>query len=141
VKFICNPRNRLSPYTYVIEGLFGQGSLSLFVNTCDSFTRQITAVGSQTINCSPVEFVAITPPFGQTCSEYMNPYISFAGGYLTNPNANSSCQFCSIRTTDGFIGTNFNMFYDHHWRNFGFIIAFTLFNVRLLKYLFLQQLT
>jgi ATP-binding cassette subfamily G (WHITE) protein 2 (SNQ2) len=72
----------------------------------------------------------------------MNPYISFAGGYLANPNATSSCQFCGVRTTDALIGANFNIFYDHHWRNFGLMMAFILFNVRMpFRVLFLQQLT
>ncbi len=59
----------------------------------------------------------------------MDRYISFAGGYLANPNAASNCQFCSTRTTDQFLATNFNIFYGHHWRNFGFMIAYVAFNV------------
>ncbi|KAF8329222.1 pleiotropic drug resistance ABC transporter [Amanita rubescens] len=102
---------RLSPYTYLIEGLLGQ------------------AIGHQEVNCSSVEFVTINPPSGLTCRQYMDRYISFAGGYLANPNAASSCQFCSIRTTDQFLATNFNIFYSHHWRNFGFMIAYVAFNI------------
>ena len=62
---------RLSPYTYLIEALLGQ------------------AIGKQPIQCSAVELVQITPPSGQTCAEYMGPYIATAGGYLTNPSASS----------------------------------------------------
>jgi len=102
---------RLSPYTYLIEGLLGQ------------------AIGQQLVNCSPVEFVPINPPSGMTCGQYMQPFISFAGGYLTNPEASTSCQFCSVRTTDQFLAAGFNIFYRHHWRNFGFMMAFTVFNI------------
>lgn len=102
---------RLSPFTYLIEGLLGQ------------------SVGLQQINCSPVEFVNIIPPSGQTCAQYMSTFISSSGGYLANPNATSSCQFCGVRTTDELLGANFNIFYDHHWRDFGLMIAFILFNI------------
>ncbi|KAF8196094.1 pleiotropic drug resistance ABC transporter [Pholiota molesta] len=101
----------LSPYTYLVEGLLGQ------------------AIGNQQINCSPVEFVSINPPSGMTCEQYMTPYMSFAGGYLENPSASTACQFCSVRTTDQFLEGAFSIYYSHHWRNFGFLMAFVVFNV------------
>ncbi|KAF8638207.1 hypothetical protein AX16_010553 [Volvariella volvacea WC 439] len=102
---------RLSPYTYLIEGLLGQ------------------AIGRSEIFCSPVEFVTLNPPSGQTCGQYMGPWISHAGGYLTNPDALSECQFCGTHSTDTFLAQNFNIFYDHHWRNFGLMVAFSIFNI------------
>jgi ATP-binding cassette subfamily G (WHITE) protein 2 (SNQ2) len=102
---------RLSPHTYLIEGLLGQ------------------ALGEQDINCSAVELVSINPPSGMSCAEYMNPFISRAGGYLTNPEATSACQFCSTRTTDQFLEASFNIFYSHRWRNVGIMLAFIGFNV------------
>ncbi|KAF9479336.1 pleiotropic drug resistance ABC transporter [Pholiota conissans] len=102
---------RLSPYTYLIEGLLGQ------------------AIGRQEINCSSIEFVSINPPSGLTCEAYMGPYMSVAGGYLANPTASTACQFCSTRTTDQFLEGNFGIFYGHHWRNFGLMMAFVVFNV------------
>ncbi|PPR00573.1 hypothetical protein CVT24_005458 [Panaeolus cyanescens] len=104
---------RLSPYTYLIEGLLGQ------------------ALGRKEINCAPVEFATLEPPAGLTCNEYMSNYMSFAGGYLTNPDATSACQFCSVRTSDEFLGLAFNIYYDNHWRNFGIMIAFIVFNIAL----------
>jgi len=103
--------NRLSPYTYLVEGLLGQ------------------AVGRQPINCSPVEFVNLNPPSGQTCGQYMNAFISFAGGYLTNPEASSACQFCGVRSTDQFLAAGFNIYYHHQWRNFGLMLGYVVFNV------------
>lgn len=52
-----------------------------------------------------------------------------AGGYLSNPDASSDCGFCSTRTTDEWLGNLFNIYYSHHWRNIGLIIAFIGFNV------------
>ncbi|KAG9313752.1 P-loop containing nucleoside triphosphate hydrolase protein [Chiua virens] len=71
----------ISPLTYTIDGLLGQ------------------SIGHQLITCAPNELVSINPPSGMMCSAYMNPYISFAGGYLTNPNATIDCHFCPFRTT------------------------------------------
>lgn len=102
---------RLSPYTYLIEGLLGQ------------------AVGRQEINCAQTELVMVQPPSGQTCSQYLQAYIDQAGGYLTNPDASSGCEFCSSRTTDEFLQSSFNIFYEHHWRNLGIVAAFCVFNV------------
>jgi len=87
------------------------------------------AIGRQEVNCSPIEFVNIKPPFGQTCGQYMNSYISRAGGYLTNPNSISSCEFCSVRMTDELIGANFDIFYTHHWRDFGLMMVYIIFNI------------
>ncbi|KAF5329467.1 hypothetical protein D9619_009293 [Psilocybe cf. subviscida] len=102
---------RLSPYTYLIEGILGQ------------------AIGRQEVNCSSVEFVTINPPSGQTCAQYMGPYIARTGGYLANPESLAECAFCSIRSTDQFLGNNFNILYEHHWRNLGIFFAFIVFNI------------
>lgn len=107
---------RLSPYTYLVEGLLGQ------------------ALGQQQVNCSAVEFVTIQPPSGLSCAEYMGPYINQAGGYLSNPDATSACQFCSVRTTDEFLGYAFNIFYDHRWRDAGIVAGAIAFNVSLFCY-------
>ena len=102
----------LSPYTYLIEGLLGQ------------------AIGNQEINCSAVEFVTLEPPPGLTCQGYMEAFTSVAGGYITNPEATSSCNFCAFRTTDQFLGLTFNIFFHHRWRDVGIVVAFVVFNVR-----------
>ncbi|KAF8069197.1 pleiotropic drug resistance ABC transporter [Lyophyllum atratum] len=102
---------RLSPYTYLIEGLLGQ------------------ALGRKPITCSSVELVNLTPPSGQTCRSYLQTYIQNFGGYVTNPDATSSCSFCAYATTDQFLGSNFNIFYSHHWRNFGILIGYIIFNI------------
>jgi len=100
---------------------------------CDSRFQHhntfVLALGGQRVNCSDIEFSHIDPPSGQTCSEYLGRYISAHGGYLSNPAATSQCQFCSYRTTDEFLGNNFNIRYSQRWRNFGIFIVFIIFNV------------
>jgi len=91
--------------------------------------RSFPAIGRQNITCSPVELVTLNPPSGHTCGQYMQNFIAFAGGYLTNPAATKGCEFCSVRTTDQFLESNFNIFYHNRWRDLGIMLAFIVFNV------------
>jgi ATP-binding cassette, subfamily G (WHITE), member 2, SNQ2 len=70
----------------------------------------------------------------------MQAYISTAGGYVSNPDATSNCQFCSTRTTDQFLGGNFNIDYGSHWWHLGVFCAFILFNVTSLSVLLVALL-
>ncbi|KZS96568.1 pleiotropic drug resistance ABC transporter [Sistotremastrum niveocremeum HHB9708] len=101
---------RLSPFTYLIEALVTNG------------------IGRQAIQCSSTETQIIVPPSGQTCAQYMSTYISNAGGYLSNPNDSSNCEFCSASTTDQYL-VSLNMSYSHRWRNIGFLSAYIGFNI------------
>jgi ABC-type multidrug transport system permease subunit len=58
------------------------------------------ALGKHDVTCAAVELLKVDPPSGQTCGAYFAQYISFAGGYLTNSDATSGCEFCSTATTD-----------------------------------------
>ncbi|PPR00332.1 hypothetical protein CVT24_004615 [Panaeolus cyanescens] len=112
---------RLSPFTYLIEGILGY------------------SMGRKEINCSPIELVRFSPPSGLTCGQYMDAFISRMGGYVTDPNATASCEFCSVRTTDQFLNAAFNIYYENHWRNFGIMMGYIVFNVALvfiITYLF-----
>ena len=102
---------RLSPYTYLVEGLLGQ------------------AIGRETITCADVELVQVNPPAGQTCAGFLDPFIAAAGGYITNPDATSACNYCSFRSTDEFLSSSFNIEWGHRWRNVGFLFVFIAFNV------------
>uniref|UniRef100_A0A0W0F6H9 Putative hba2 n=1 Tax=Moniliophthora roreri TaxID=221103 RepID=A0A0W0F6H9_MONRR len=102
---------RLTPYTYLIEGLLGQ------------------AIGKENIYCSSIELATITPPSGQTCGQYMQTWLSTNSGYLVNPNDLSNCQFCSTTTTDEYMAQRFNIFYSHRWRDVGIFVGFIVFNV------------
>ncbi len=51
-----------------------------------------------------------------------------AGGSITNPDATSNCQFCSVTSTNAFL-TQINVSYDHRWRNFGIFWVYIVVNV------------
>jgi len=107
-----------------------------------------SAIGRQLIDCSETELATLQPPAGESCGTFMAQFISNRGGYLTNPDDVSNCRFCSSRTTDQWMEPSFNIFYSHHWRDFGLFCAYILFNVRLvccfasmgLLILFFQQI-
>jgi len=123
-------RYRVSPYTYLIEGVLGQGKKLLQrYQTAQSYSLLLPALGRQSIVCSDLEFVTLNPPSGQSCGTYLDNYISSSGGYLTNPNATSSCQFCPSSSTDQYLASSFNIFYSHRWRDFGIFVGFIIFNV------------
>ncbi|KAI0043049.1 hypothetical protein FA95DRAFT_1631947 [Auriscalpium vulgare] len=102
---------RLSPYTYLVEGLVGQ------------------AVGNSQVVCSAIELITIIPPSGQTCGQYLGTYMQNFGGYVVDASATASCQFCTISSTNTFLQQNFNIFYSHHWRNYGLIWVYVIFNI------------
>ena len=88
------------------------------------------ALGNQLLTCTSTELVTIDPPAGLSCGAYMDPYITFAGGYLADPNATAACAFCPFRTTDAYMQLIFNVSYGHYWRDMGIILGVTGINVR-----------
>ncbi|KAG2364667.1 hypothetical protein BDR07DRAFT_1450169 [Suillus spraguei] len=102
---------RVSPFTYIIEGLLGQ------------------AIGGQSVSCSSTEFVSVNPPKGLTCGNYMGPFMNFSGGYLTNPEAAEGCQYCYAKIADQVMYSRFNIEYSNHWRNLGIVFGFAAFNI------------
>jgi ATP-binding cassette subfamily G (WHITE) protein 2 (SNQ2) len=87
------------------------------------------AIGGTAINCAQHEFVPVIPPSGSTCAEYLDPFMSYAGGYLADPSATSTCLFCPYRTTDEYMFAAFNIEASHHWRDLGIMLGITAFNV------------
>jgi len=101
---------RLSPYTYLVDGLLGVG------------------LSNTLVKCAEKEFLRFNPTSGETCGEYMSTYISQAGGYLKDPNATTDCKFCIIYDTNTFL-ISLSSSYGHRWRNFGILFAFVGVNV------------
>ncbi|KAJ5566187.1 hypothetical protein N7535_007825 [Penicillium sp. DV-2018c] len=101
---------RVSPFTYWIGGMAG------------------TQVHNRQIICSPAELSVFNPPSGQTCFQYLEKYVTAAGGNLLNPDATSQCKYCSLRVADQFLATA-GIEYGDRWRNFGIMWAFILFNI------------
>lgn len=104
---------RVSPLTYLLEGL------------------SIAGISNTRVVCSPLEMLSIRlPPSFGTCHEYMAAYMDTAGGYLDNPDDNTTdCQFCPISSADIVLsslgmGTGNN----RAWRNIGFIVIYVVIN-------------
>lgn len=61
------------------------------------------------VTCNDDEYGAFDPPAGQTCGEYMSPFLSQSTGYLRDPvssdldslliaqNATSNCEYCGYQ--------------------------------------------
>ncbi|GME81771.1 unnamed protein product [Ambrosiozyma monospora] len=95
---------RVSPFTYFISSVLAAG------------------LGNSHVACSEKEFSIIVPPAGQTCQEYMEPYISMAGGYLRDTQ-DGSCSFCSMSDTNVFL-KSLHIEYDQRWRNWGIFLCY-----------------
>ena len=103
---------RISPFTYLISAMLS------------------TAVANTDVTCAANEYLSFPPPPGQTCLEYLQPYISFAGGYLQDNNtmAPDHCSFCSESDTNIFLGS-VSSYYSQRWRNFGLMWGYIIFNI------------
>ncbi|CAK7202027.1 Multidrug resistance protein [Sporothrix eucalyptigena] len=101
---------RLSPFTYLVSAMLSVG------------------VANTQVTCASNEYLTFDPPSGQTCFEYMNDYMLTAGGYLTNDNATTACNFCSIRDTNTALASVLS-YYSERWRNFGILWAYIIFNI------------
>lgn len=101
---------RVSPFTYLIQGMLA------------------ASVANTGVECAANEFLTFQPTKGQTCGEYMDPYIKLSGGYLQDNNTMTDCSFCSIDSTNTFLA-QVSTKYDERWRNFGIMWAFIIFNV------------
>lgn len=101
---------RVSPFTYLIGGMLA------------------AAVKNSSVYCLDADFLRFPPPSGQTCGEYLQPYLSRAGGYVENPQSTTNCSLCQISDTNVFLeGVSINP--NDDWRNFGIIWAYIIFNV------------
>jgi len=121
----------VSPFTYIMEGLLGQGRpLAPLSKRRADVCAPCLALGNQLVSCKSTELVTIEPPLGMSCSAYMNPYITYAGGYLVDPNATDACVYCPFRMTDAYLQFEFNISYAHRWRDLGIVLGVVVFNVR-----------
>ncbi|EDN99553.1 hypothetical protein SS1G_02407 [Sclerotinia sclerotiorum 1980 UF-70] len=101
---------RVSPFTYLVSGMMATG------------------LANTEVVCDSIEYLHFNPPPSKTCGDYLNPYISVAGGYLNNPEATTNCEFCSIQDTNVFLAA-VNSYYGDVWRNWGLLWVYIAFNV------------
>lgn len=104
---------RVSPFTYLIDGMLSTG------------------LANTEVTCADVEYSSFNPRAGETCGEYMQAFIGppgLRGGYVLNPEATSQCRFCPILDTNVFL-KQLSSEYSSRWRSFGIMFAFITFNV------------
>lgn len=106
---------RVNPFTYLVSSFMS------------------TTLGQAPAYCADNEFQAFSAPANETCMEYMEKYISVAGGYLRDEKATDQCQFCQLDNTDQFLrGINAN--WDTRWRDFGLLWVYVVFNIATARY-------
>lgn len=101
---------RVSPFTYLVQGMLA------------------SSIANTQVECASNEYLNFEPVANQTCGEYMQEYISAAGGYLTNPSATSNCNFCTIGDSNVYLA-GVNTSYDTRWRNFGLMWVYIFVNI------------
>lgn len=101
---------KVSPYTYIIQNLVG------------SFLH------GRSVTCNSKELSYLDPPSGQTCGEYLQDFVSFAGGYVANPGATTDCGYCPYSNADSYLLT-LGIKYSYIWRNVGFFCVYIIFNL------------
>ncbi|EHK98954.1 putative ABC transporter CDR4 [Glarea lozoyensis 74030] len=110
---------RVSPFTYLVSGVMSTG------------------IANTAVVCSDIEYLTFDPPASTTCEAYLAPYISAAGGYLTDATkqATSACRFCSLADSNQFLAA-VNIKYSERWRNYGIFWVYILFNVAAAVFLY-----
>ncbi|GMM59215.1 hypothetical protein DAKH74_058320 [Maudiozyma humilis] len=101
---------RVSPLTYLLDALLSAG------------------VSNVAVTCDENEFLTLVPPAGQTCGDYLSPYLFVANtGYLKDMNATDECHLCELSHTNDYL-SRVDANYSQRWRNFGIFICFIAFN-------------
>ena len=102
---------RVSPLTYWVGGIAG------------------TMLHGRQVECSDSESSIFDPPAGQSCQQYLAPYLGAgAPGTLQNPDATSQCRYCALSNADQFLAGS-GISWDDRWRNFGIMWAYVVFNL------------
>jgi ABC-type multidrug transport system permease subunit len=106
----------LDPFHYYIEGLT--------VNELDGYQ----------VHCNQRDLLVFNPPPGQTCGQYSQEFLTYAPGYLANPNDSQLCGYCPYTVGNDYFDT-LGWSASHKWRNLGIIAAFWIFNIIVFLYL------
>ena len=115
---------RLSPFTWIIEGMMGN------------------VIHDQPVQCEPKEFNVLYPPSGMSCDDYLGdfswtfdkaPPESRTGYYEQGPNG--TCHYCVMRHGEDYL-QSILLDSSHRYRDIGFIIAYIAFNYGLYIFLY-----
>jgi ATP-binding cassette subfamily G (WHITE) protein 2 (SNQ2) len=101
----------LDPFRYFMEGVI------------------TTALAPVTIICTKDDFLRFYAPPGVTCGNYTESFLSYATGYINNPNAvDQLCEYCSFKTGNEFLNT-LEWDIKYRWRDFGILVGYLAFNL------------
>jgi ATP-binding cassette subfamily G (WHITE) protein 2 (PDR) len=101
---------RVSPFTYWVGGIVA------------------TELHGKEVVCAERELAIFDPPSGQTCGEYLAPFLQQSPGTLQDPSATSNCEYCSISVADQYLSGP-RIFWSERWRNYGIVWAYIAFNI------------
>ncbi|KAL2206031.1 hypothetical protein CC79DRAFT_1334347 [Sarocladium strictum] len=101
---------RVSPFTYWVGGIVA------------------TELHGKEVVCAERELAIFDPPSGQTCGEYLRPFLQQSPGTLQDPSATSNCEYCSISVADQYLSGP-RIFWSERWRNYGIVWAYIAFNI------------
>ncbi|KAH0522825.1 hypothetical protein TsFJ059_006614 [Trichoderma semiorbis] len=101
---------RVSVFTYWVAGIVA------------------TELHGRQIICSQSELSIFNPPSGQTCGEYLAPFLQQAPGQLQNPSSTSDCAYCQLSNADQYLAGS-EIFWSDRWRNYGIVWAYIVFNI------------
>jgi ABC-type multidrug transport system permease subunit len=80
--------------------------------------------------CQQSDYIIVNAPPGQTCGDYFKAFFDMGGaGYLGNPNATNTCDYCQYTTGSDFYEQRIGWSYSNRWRDFGILTLFTGANV------------
>jgi ATP-binding cassette, subfamily G (WHITE), member 2, SNQ2 len=99
----------LTPFHYLLEAFLG------------------VAIHKQRVVCNADEFARFAPPPGKSCDEYVLPYINQTRSGYVQAGSDGLCEFCQYKNGDEF-GVQFDVYYHNHWRDFGIVCGFIVFN-------------
>ncbi|KAJ4855726.1 ABC-2 type transporter domain-containing protein [Trichoderma breve] len=101
---------RVSVFTYWVAGIVA------------------TELHGRQIICSQSELSIFNPPSGQTCGEYLAPFLQQAPGQLQNPSSTTQCAYCQLSNADQYLAGS-EIFWSDRWRNYGIVWAYIVFNI------------
>lgn len=86
------------------------------------------AIGEAPVQCAANELLIMEAPGSQTCEQYLSSYISTAGGYVVDPTATSTCQYCPVEDTTQYL-QQLGIDFDNRWRDFGLMWVYICVNI------------
>jgi len=105
----------------------------IFMYRCNPFSYLVSAIlsvalANSDVTCDYNELLRFKPEDGQTCGEYMQTYMSFAGGYLISNDTTVTCEFCTVASTNVYL-QQVGADYSKKSRDIGIFVCFIAINI------------